>query len=145
MYIRLASLISIIRIPGLSGSDRSVVNQLEKVLSIAGNDSQLLAVLAHSIELVCERSLQLLAGDVGQLGFGDQRLGLGAHEFLLENDNLGRIGLLVLQLCDLIGDLLLACTLVSLGQVVRGRGNLRSRLGWTEASMLRMLLIVTRY
>jgi hypothetical protein len=42
------------------------------------------------------------------LSFGDERLGLGADEFLLENDNARGVGVLVLQLGDLIGDLLLA-------------------------------------
>jgi hypothetical protein len=66
-------------------------------------------VLAHSIELVGEGGLELLAGDVGQLGLCDQGLGLGTDKLLLENDNLGRVGLLVLELCNLVGNLLLAC------------------------------------
>jgi hypothetical protein len=101
-------------------------------------------VLAHGIELVGESCLELLTCDVRQLGFGDKRLGLSADKFLLENDDLGGIGLLVLQLRDLVGDLLLACMTVSLVRTARV-ANLRSRLGCTEASMLRMLLMVTRY
>lgn len=108
MDIRLASLVAVIGIPGLSRCNRSVINQLKEVLSVASNDGQLLAVLAHGIKLVCECSLQLLAGNVGELGFGNQRFRLCAHKFLLEDYDSGRIGLLVLQLCDLIGDLLLA-------------------------------------
>lgn len=79
------------------------------MLSVASNDSQLLAVLAHGIELVSESSLELLSGDVGELGLGDERFGLSTHELLLENDNLGRVGFLVLELSDLISDLLLTC------------------------------------
>lgn len=49
--------------------------------------------------------LELLTGDVGELGFGDQRLGLCADKLLLESDNLDRAGLLVLQLLDFVRDL----------------------------------------
>lgn len=78
------------------------------MLSEAGNDGDLLAVFAESIELVRERSLQLLAGDVGKLSLGDQRFSLGADELLLKNNDLGRVGLLVLELGNLVGDLLFA-------------------------------------
>ena len=78
------------------------------MLSVAGDDGELLAVLAHGIELVGEGGLELLAGDVGQLGLGDEGLGLSADKLLLEDDNLGGVGLLVLQLGNLVGDLLLA-------------------------------------
>jgi hypothetical protein len=142
--VRLASLVAVVSLPGLSGSDWGVVDKLEEVLSIAGDDGQLLAVLAHGIELVGESCLELLTCDVRQLGFGDKRLGLRADKLLLENDDLGGVGLLVLQLRDLVGDLLLACMTVSLVRTARV-ANSRSRLGCTEASMLRMLLIVTRY
>ena len=114
------------------------------MLSVAGDDGELLAVLAHSIELVGERSLELLTGDVGQLGLSDKGLSLSADELLLKNDNPGGVGLLVLQLGNLIGDLLLACTMLVVIDCTELL-NLRSRLGWTEASMLRMLLMVTRY
>lgn len=106
--IRLAGLISVIRIPGLARSDGGVVNKLKQVLSETGDNGNLLRVLAHGIELVCERSLELLAGDVGKLSLSDKGLGFGTHEFLLKNNNLGRVRLLVLQLGDLVGDLLLA-------------------------------------
>lgn len=94
--VRLASLVAIICVPSLSRRDGGVVDELEKVLSVASNDSQLLTMLAHSIELVVESSLELLACDVGELGLGDQRLGLGANEFLLENNDPRRVRLLVL-------------------------------------------------
>jgi hypothetical protein len=80
------------------------------VLAVAGDDGDLLAVLAESVELVLEGSLDLLAGDVGELRFGDQRLGLGADELLLKNDDARRLRVLVLELSDLVGDLLLACS-----------------------------------
>ena len=79
------------------------------MLSVASNDGDLLAVLTQGIKLVGVRGLDLLAGDVGKLSLSDQRLGLGTNQLLLENDDLGGVGLLVLQLRDLVGDLLLAC------------------------------------
>jgi hypothetical protein len=119
--IRLASLVAVVCLAGLSGSDRSVVDELEKVLSVAGDDGQLLTVLAHSIELVGESCLELLSGNVRQLGLGHERLGLRADKLLLEYDDLGRVGLLVLQLRNLVGDLLLACMTVSGDLVLRVR------------------------
>jgi hypothetical protein len=106
--LRLGGLVAVVGLAGLAGGDRGVVDELEQVLSVASNDGELLAVLAHGIELVGEGGLELLAGDVGQLGLGDQGLGLSANKLLLENNNLGGVGLLVLQLGDLVGDLLLA-------------------------------------
>jgi len=95
--------------------------------------------------LVVEGGLQLLAGDVAELSFGDEGLGLGADKLLLEDNNFRAVGLFVLELGDLVGDLLLACDIISnlLAQI--WTRNIRSLLGWTEASMLRMLLMVTRY
>lgn len=117
--LRLASLVTIVSLTGLSGSDGSVVDKLEQVLSVAGNDGQLLAVLAHGIELVRESSLELLTGDVGELGLCDEGLGLSTYKLLLEDNNLGRVGLLVLQLSNLIGDLLLAYLNVSVNRTAR--------------------------
>lgn len=104
----LGGLVAVVGLAGLAGSDRGVVDELEEVLAVAGDDGHLLAVLAQGVELVGEGSLQLLAGDVGELGLSDERLGLGADKLLLENDNLGAVGLLVLELGNLVGDLLLA-------------------------------------
>ncbi len=76
------------------------------MLAEAGNDGHLLGVLAHGIKLVGKGSLQLLARDVRQLRLGDKRLGLGAHQLLLQHDDARRVGLLVFELGDLIRDLL---------------------------------------
>lgn len=65
-------------------------------------------MFAESVELVTEGSLELLAGDVGKLSLCDEGLGLCTDKLLLENDNSRRVWLLVLELGDLIGDLLLA-------------------------------------
>lgn len=143
--VRLASLVAIVGLACLAGSYWGIVDQLEKVLAVASNDSKLLAMFPHGIELVSKSSLELLASDVGKLGFGDQGFGLSADKLLLEDNNLGGVGLLVLQLSNLVGNLLLACMIVSFVQQLETVFDLRSRLGWTEASMLRMLLIVTRY
>ena len=104
----LAGVVAIVGLTGLTGGNGGIVDQLEQVLSVAGDDGNLLGVLAHGVELVLESSLDLLAGDVGQLGLGDQGLGFGADQLLLQDDDAGRVGVLVLELGDLVGDLLLA-------------------------------------
>jgi hypothetical protein len=114
------------------------------MLSISCNDGQFFTVFTERVELVCEGCLDLLTSDVGQLGFCNERLGFGADQLLLKNDNLGRIGLLVLQLRNLIRDLLFPLMLSAL-KTWPHLVNVLSRLGWTEASMFRMLFIVTRY
>jgi hypothetical protein len=93
---------------GLAWSDRSIVNELQEVLSVACNDGKFLAVFAEGIELVGVSSLQLLACDVRELSLSDQGLGLSADKLLLQNNDLGGVGLLVLKLSNLVGDLLLA-------------------------------------
>jgi hypothetical protein len=105
----LGGLVAVVGLASLTRGDRGVVNQLEEVLAVAGDDGHLLAVLAERIELVGEGGLQLLTGDVGELGLSDERFGLGTDKLLLEDDNLGAVGLLVLELSNLVGDLLLAC------------------------------------
>ena len=105
---RLASLVAVVSLTGFSRSNWCIVDKFEEVLSVASDDGQLLAVLAHGVELVSESCLELLTSDVGKLGFGDQRLGLGTYELLLKDNNLGGVGLLVLQLGNLVGDFLLA-------------------------------------
>jgi hypothetical protein len=111
--LRFAGLVAIVSVPRLSRGHRGIVDKLKEVLSEAGNDSDLFAVLTKRIKLVRKGSLQLLTSDVGKLGLGDQRLSFGADELLLKNNDLGRVWLLVLELGDLIGDLLLACYIVS--------------------------------
>lgn len=105
---RLAGIVSVVRLACLAGGDWGVVDKLQQVLSVAGDDGNLLAVLAQSVKLVGKGGLDFLAGDVGQLGFGHQRLGLGTNQFLLEHDDAGRVGVLVLELGDFVGDFLLA-------------------------------------
>jgi hypothetical protein len=104
----LTSFITIVGLTGLAGSDRGVIDKLEEVLSIACNNGNLLTMLTESIELVGIGCLHLLSSDVGKLSLSNKRLGLRSNKFLFEDDNLGRVGLLVLELGDLISDLLLA-------------------------------------
>jgi hypothetical protein len=106
----LAGLVAVVGGAGLAGSHGVVVDQLEEMGAVAGDNGELLAVLTHGVELVGEGSLELLTSDVAELSFGDQRLGFSADEFLLENDDAGRVWFLVLKLGDLVGDLLLAVT-----------------------------------
>jgi hypothetical protein len=143
------SLISVVGLSRLAGSDGRVVNELEQVFTVAGNDGDLFRVLSKSVELVRVGCLDLLAGNVGELSLGNEGLGFGADKLLLQDNNLGRVGLLVLELSNLIRDLLFAwCALAWVNfNTFGGNGccGLRSRLGWTEASMLRMLFMVIRY
>lgn len=104
----LGSLISVICSASLTRGDWSIIDQLQQVLSEASNDGELLAVFTESIELVGIGSLEFLASDVGQLSFRDKGLGFGTNKLLLENNDSGGVWLLVLQLSDLVGDLLLA-------------------------------------
>ena len=104
----LASLVTVVGSASLAGSDRSVIDELEEVLAITGDNGNLLAVLPQSIELVSVGSLNLFASNVGELSLGNKRLGLGADKLLLKDDDLGRVGFFVLELSNLVGNLLLA-------------------------------------
>lgn len=106
----LGGLVTIVGIAGLTWGDWGVVDELEEVLSEAGNDGQLLAVLAKGIELVSVGSLELLTGDVGKLCLGDKRLSFSTDKLLLKDHDTWGVWLLVLELGNLVGDLLLACT-----------------------------------
>lgn len=89
----------------VSGNYGSVINEVEQLSCVLGQEDLLLGTLNDSsgMEVVC--LLELLTGNVGELGFGDERLSLCADKLLLESDNLDRTGLLVLQLLDFIRDL----------------------------------------
>lgn len=67
----LGGIVAVVGVAGLARSDGGVVDQVEEVLAVTSDDGHLLAVLAERIKLVLERGLDLLAGDVGQLGLGD--------------------------------------------------------------------------
>lgn len=69
--LRLARLIAVVGFTSLAWSDGSLVDELEKMLSEPGNDGELLTMLAEGVELIGESSLELLTGDIRELGFGD--------------------------------------------------------------------------
>jgi len=89
----------------ISRDNRSVINEVEQLSCVLGKQDLLLGALDDSGGVKVVGLLELLAGDVGKLSLGDQRLSLCADELLLEGDNLDRAGLLVLQLLDFIGNL----------------------------------------
>jgi hypothetical protein len=101
----------------ISRNDRSVVNEVEQLSCVLGQQDLLLGALDDSGGVKVVGLLELLAGDVGELSLGDERLGLCADKLLLEGDNLDRAGLLVLELLDLVGNLnssvsMLACRVI---------------------------------
>ena len=106
--LRFARLVSVVRVAGFAGSNWGVVDELQKVFSVTSNDSNFLAMLTESIELVRERRLELLTGDVRKLCLCNKGFRFGPDEFLLKNNDAGAVGFLVFELRDLVGDLLLA-------------------------------------
>ena len=78
------------------------------MFAVASDDGKLFTVLTKGIELVGEGGFELLASDVGQLRFGDKRFSFSANKLLLQNHNARAVGLLVLQLRNLVRNLLLA-------------------------------------
>lgn len=62
-----ASLIAVISLASLARSYGGVVNEVQEMLAVSGDDSDLFAVFAKRIELVLEGCLELLSGDVGEL------------------------------------------------------------------------------
>jgi hypothetical protein len=104
----LGGFVAVVGLAGLAWGDWGIVDELKEVLSVTGNDSNLLTVLLEGVELVLKGGLQLLTGNVGKLGLSNKGFGFSADKFLLEDDNLWGVWLLVLKLSNLVGDLLLA-------------------------------------
>ena len=73
-------------------------------------------MFAQRIELVSVCGFDLFTCYVGELGLGDEGLGFGADEFLLEDDDARGVGLFVLELGDLVGDFLFSLRGVSVEQ-----------------------------
>jgi len=105
---RLGGLVAVVGGARFTGGHGGVVDELEEVLAEAGDDGHLLAVFAEGVELVGEGCLEFLAGDIGELGFGDEGLGFGADEFLFEDDDARAVRVFVFELGDLVGDFLFA-------------------------------------
>ena len=101
----------------LAGHDGRVVEQVDELARLGREEDLLLGALDDGCGVDVVGFLELLARDVCELGLGDERLGFGADEFLLEGDELGRFGFLVFELLDLVLDLWmssLACGSVDL-------------------------------
>ena len=94
-----------VRLALVARHDGGVVEQVDQLARLAGEQDLLLGALDDGgrVQVVC--LLQLLAGDVGELGLGHEGLGFGADELLLELRDLGGRWLLVLELLNLVGDL----------------------------------------
>jgi len=91
----------------LAGHDGRVVEQVDELAGLSREQDLLLGALNDGCGVDVVGFFELLARDVGELGFGDERLGLGADELLFEGDELGRFGLFVLEFLDLVLDLLI--------------------------------------
>lgn len=89
----------------VSRDNRSVVDKVEQLSCVLGQQDLLLGTLNDGGGVKIVGLLELLTGDVGELGLGDERLGFCADQLLFEGDDLGRAGLLVLELLDLVEDL----------------------------------------
>lgn len=90
------------RVVAISGYDRSIVEQVQQLSCVLSQQDLLLGTLDDGSGVNVISLLELLARDVGKLSFGNERLGFGADEFLLELDDLGRGRLLVLQLLNFV-------------------------------------------
>lgn len=90
---------------GISWHDWCVVEEVDQFARTPRDDDLLLGTLNDGRGVNVIGLLELLTKDVGQLGLRDEGLGFGADKLLLELNNLGRAGILVLELLNLIGDL----------------------------------------
>lgn len=86
----------------LSRHDWCVVEVVEDLACSLGQDNLLLGALNDGGSVDVKGLLELLAGDVGQLRLGDERLCLVSDKLLLKLGDLGGRGLLVLELGDLV-------------------------------------------
>lgn len=73
----------------LAGHDGRVVKQVDELAGLGCEQDLLLGALDHGGGVDVVGFLELLARDVGELGFGDEGLRFGADELLLEGDELG--------------------------------------------------------
>jgi hypothetical protein len=89
----------------LAGHDGRIVKQVDELARLSGEQDLLLGALDDGRGVDVVGFFELLAGDVGELGFGDERLGFGADELLFEGDELGGFGLFVFKLLDFVLDL----------------------------------------
>jgi hypothetical protein len=120
----------------LTGHDGRIVKQIDELARLGGEQDLLLGALYDGRGVDVVGFFELLAGDVGELGFGDERLGFGADELLFEGDELGGFGLFVFKLLDFVLDLWmvsLAYGLVSLTGVYKSLPS-ACAYGWAAPS-----------
>lgn len=86
----------------LAGHDGRVVEQVNQLAGLSREQNLLLGALDDGRGVDVVGFFELLAGDVGELGFGDEGLGFGADELLLECDEFGGFGFFVFELLDLV-------------------------------------------
>ena len=89
----------------LAGHDGRVVEQVDELAGLGREQDLLLGALDDGCSVDVVGLFELLARNVGELGFGDERLGFGADELLFQGDEFGGFGFFVLELLDLILDL----------------------------------------
>jgi hypothetical protein len=128
----------------LAGHNRRIVEQVDQLAGLRREQDLLLGALDDGGRVHVVGFFEFLARDVGELGFGDEGLGFGADELLLEGDEFGGFGFFVFELLNFVldlfeGVLLACCFLVAL----TGLGKCRAfclcvRLGCTELSVLRI-------
>ena len=73
----------------LAGHDGRVVEQVDELTCLGREKDLLLSALNDGCGMDVIGFFELLTGDVGELGFGDERLGFGADKLLFEGNELG--------------------------------------------------------
>ena len=86
-------------------NDGRVVEQVDEAASLGCEEDLLLGALDDGGGVQVVGFFEFLAGDVCELRFGDEGLGFGADELLLEGDEFGGLGLFVFEFLDLVLDL----------------------------------------
>ena len=90
----------------LAGHNWRVVEQVDQLAGLRREQDLLLGALDDGRGVDVVGFFELLARDVGELGFGDEGLGFGADELLLEGDEFGGFGFFVFELLDFVLDLM---------------------------------------
>ena len=90
----------------LAGHNRRVVEQVNQLAGLRCEQDLFLGALDDGSGVDVVGFFEFLARDVGELGFGDEGLGFGADELLLEGDEFGGFGFFVFELLDFVLDLM---------------------------------------
>lgn len=91
--------------PLLTRNNGRVVEQVDELACLGCEEDLLLCALDDGGCVQVVGFFEFLAGDVCELRFGDEGLGFGADELLLEGDEFGGFGFFVLEFLDLVLDL----------------------------------------